>query len=298
MIGGLVTYCDRCEDIARWHKLCMDEYNPDMFSEKRLKSSLPVQGLGEPLYFYKRVDSTNDRAQALAQEGAAHGTLVVADEQTAGRGRFQRSWYTPPRSALALSLILRPEDISLVALARLNMLGALTVVESLGAIGLVARIKWPNDVIVSGGKVAGVLTEGSWMGEDLEYAILGIGVNVSPKSVPDRREVDFPAACVEGGIEGKVNRVDLLVEIVGRIGSWLCMLDSEQIHSAFEEVLAYRDQPVKISGSEMELTGVLRGLTPNCRLRIALTAGEVIILGGDDMQIRPVDMNWDWATLT
>jgi BirA family biotin operon repressor/biotin-[acetyl-CoA-carboxylase] ligase len=275
----------------------MDEYNPIMFSGQRLKSNLPVRGLGEPLHFYKTIASTNDRAQALAQEGAAHGTLVVADEQTAGRGRFERSWSTPPRSALALSLILRPEDITQVALARLNMLGALAVVESLATIGLEAQIKWPNDVISSEGKVAGVLTEGIWMGEDLEYAVLGIGVNVSPKSVPDRREVDYPAASVEGGIEGKVSRIGLLVDIVGRIGNWLSMLDSEQLHSAFEGVLAFRGQPVKISGADMELSGVLQGLTPNCRLRIALAAGEVIILGGEDMRIRPVDMNTDWAKL-
>jgi len=268
-----------------------------MFSEKRLKSSLPVRGLGEPLHFYKSVASTNDRAQALAEEGAAHGTLVVADEQTAGRGRFQRSWSTPPRSALALSLILRPDDITQVALARLNMLGALAVVESFTTIGLEARLKWPNDVITSEGKVAGVLTEGIWMGENLEYAVLGIGVNVSPKSVPDRREVDYPAACVEDGVEEKVSRIGLLVDIVGRIGSWLSMLGSEQLHSAFEDVLAFRGQPVKISGADMELTGVLQGLTPNCRLRIALAAGEIIILGGEDMRIRPVDMNTDWAKL-
>ena len=268
-----------------------------MFSERRLKSSLPVKGLGEPLHFYKTIASTNDRAQTLAQGSAAHGTLVVADEQTAGRGRFQRNWSTPPRSALAFSLILRPEDITPVALARLNMLGALAVVESLGALGLKARIKWPNDVIIPGGKVAGVLTEGSWVGETLEYAVLGIGVNVSPRSVPDRREVDYPAACVERGLERKASRVELLVDIVGRIGSWLSMLDSEQIHLAFEDVLAFRDQPVMIYGSEMELTGMLRGLTPNCRLRITLAAGEVIILGGEDTQIRPVDINKVWATL-
>ena len=177
------------------------------------------------------------------------------------------------------------------------MLGALAVVESLGGLGLDARIKWPNDVIISGGKVAGVLTESSWLGVDLEHAVLGIGVNVSSKSVPDRRDVDYPAASVDGGLERKVDRVQLLVDIVWRIGSWLSMLDSEQIHSAFEDVLAYRDQPVKITGSEMELTGVLRGLTPNCRLRISLSNGEVIVLGGEDMQIRPVDMNRDWATL-
>jgi BirA family biotin operon repressor/biotin-[acetyl-CoA-carboxylase] ligase len=297
MIGGRFTYRDCPKDIVRWHKLCMDRYNPNMFSEKRLKSSLPVEGLGEPLYFYKTVASTNDRAQELAQEGAAHGTLVVADGQTAGRGRFQRSWFTPPRSALALSLILRPEDLTQVALARLNMLGALAVVESLGELGLEARIKWPNDVIISGGKVAGVLTQGSWIGEDLEYAILGIGVNVRPKSVPDRQEVDYPAACVEGGLERKVSRVGLLVAVVGRIGRWFNKLATEQIHSVFEDVLAFRDQPVKISGAEMQLMGVLRGLTPDCRLRIALATGEVILLGGEELQIRPVDMNRDWATL-
>jgi BirA family biotin operon repressor/biotin-[acetyl-CoA-carboxylase] ligase len=275
----------------------MDEYNPNMFSEKRLQSILPVNGLGEPLHFYRMIGSTNVRAQALAQEGAAHGTLVVADGQSAGRGRFQRSWSTPPRSALALSLVLRPEDITPVGLARLNMIGALAVVESLRSLGLDARLKWPNDVIVPGGKVAGVLAEGSWIGEDLEYAILGIGVNVSPKSVPDRRDVDYPAACVEGELDRKVTRVELLVDIVGRIGSWLGKLDTEQIHPAIEDVLAFRDQSVKISGSKMELMGVLRGLTQNCRLRISLATGEVIILGGEDMQIRPVDINKDWATL-
>jgi len=89
----------------------------------------------------------------------------------------------------------------------------------------------------------------------------------------------------------------LLVDVVRRIGRWFNKLDSEQIHLVFEDVLAFRDQPVKISGQEMQLTGVLRGLTPDCRLRIALAAGEVIILGGEEIQIRPVDMNRDWATL-
>jgi BirA family biotin operon repressor/biotin-[acetyl-CoA-carboxylase] ligase len=177
------------------------------------------------------------------------------------------------------------------------MLGALAVVEALATLGLEAWIKWPNDVITSEGKVAGVLTEGSWIGGNLEYAVMGIGVNVGLKSVPDRRDVDYPAACIEEGFEGKVSRIGLLVDIVGQIGSWLSMLDSKQLHSAFEDVLAFRDRPVIFSGPDVELTGELRGLTPNCRLRIALAAGEVIVLGGDDMRIRPVDMNRDWATL-
>ena len=268
-----------------------------MFSEARLKSVLPVNGLGEPLYFYKTIGSTNDRAQELAQEGNVHGTLVVADSQSAGRGRFQRNWTTPARSALAFSLVLRPENVNPLGLARLNMLGALAVAESLRSIGLDARIKWPNDVILPEGKIAGVLTEGSWVGDSLEYAVLGIGVNVSPKSVPDLRDVDYPAACVEGESDKRVKRVELLVDILNRTGSWLGKLDSEIIQSAFEEVLAFRDQQIRISGSDMELHGMLRGLSPDCRLRVSLVTGDVITVGGDDMQIRPVDINMDWTKL-
>jgi BirA family transcriptional regulator, biotin operon repressor / biotin---[acetyl-CoA-carboxylase] ligase len=126
-----------------------------------------VKMLGRPRLHLRVTTSTNDRARALAQAGAPHGTLVTADEQYAGRGRQGRTWSAPPRRALLLSLVLR-EPPTLLPLA-----AALAVAEIAGP---EAQIKWPNDVLVAGRKVAGILAEGR---PPEGWAVLGIGVNVA-----------------------------------------------------------------------------------------------------------------------
>jgi BirA family transcriptional regulator, biotin operon repressor / biotin---[acetyl-CoA-carboxylase] ligase len=123
--------------------------------------------LGRPRLHLRATTSTNDRARALAQAGAPHGTLVTAAEQTAGRGRQGRTWSAPPGAALLLSLVLR-EPPALLPLA-----AALAVAEVAGA---AAQIKWPNDVLVDGRKVAGILAEGR---PQDGWAVLGIGLNVA-----------------------------------------------------------------------------------------------------------------------
>jgi BirA family biotin operon repressor/biotin-[acetyl-CoA-carboxylase] ligase len=123
--------------------------------------------LGRPRLHLRITTSTNDRARALAQGGAPHGTLVTADEQHAGRGRQGRTWSAPPRRALLLSLVLR-DPPTLLPLA-----AALAVAEIAGP---EAQIKWPNDVLVEGRKVAGILAEGR---PHEGWAVLGIGVNVA-----------------------------------------------------------------------------------------------------------------------
>jgi BirA family biotin operon repressor/biotin-[acetyl-CoA-carboxylase] ligase len=126
-----------------------------------------VTALGRPRLHLRATTSTNDRARALAQAGAPHGTLVTADEQHAGRGRQGRTWSAPPRRALLLSLVLRDPP------ALLPLAAALAVAEIAGP---EARIKWPNDVLVEDRKVAGILAEGR---QHEGWAVLGIGVNVA-----------------------------------------------------------------------------------------------------------------------
>ena len=123
--------------------------------------------LGRPRLHLRATTSTNDRARALAQGGAPHGTLVTADEQHAGRGRQGRTWSAPPRRALLLSLVLRDPP------ALLPLAAALAVAETVGP---EAQIKWPNDVLVADRKVAGILAEGR---PHEGWAVLGIGVNVA-----------------------------------------------------------------------------------------------------------------------
>jgi BirA family biotin operon repressor/biotin-[acetyl-CoA-carboxylase] ligase len=148
-----------------------------MLNQRRLEAGLPIEGLGDPLYVFSTLGSTNDEAKSLANQGAPHGTLVLADEQTSGRGRQDRKWYTKAATGLALSLILRLESTP-AAMSTLTVLGALAVTESLTQLGVKAWIKWPNDVIVEAGKLAGVLVEAVWLGDQIEYGIVGIGVNV------------------------------------------------------------------------------------------------------------------------
>jgi BirA family biotin operon repressor/biotin-[acetyl-CoA-carboxylase] ligase len=136
----------------------------------------------QPLSFclrrFDKVGSTNDIAKELARQGAAEGTAVVADRQTAGRGRLQRTWASPKGKGIYLSIILRPA-ISLNQAPQLTMLTAVAVAQAIRQVtGLKARTKWPNDVLINGKKVCGILTEVSAQGANLRFAVVGIGINV------------------------------------------------------------------------------------------------------------------------
>ena len=171
-----------------------------------LAACLAGLSVGEVRYF-ERLGSTNDEAATWAEQGAADMALVVADEQTAGRGRSGRTWITPPSAGLAFSLVLRPSGVerSEHILPRLTGLGALAVTEALHKVyRLPAQIKWPNDVLIYNRKVAGVLVEAHWFGEELSAMILGIGINVAAASLSEviQREspLRFPATSVENAL--------------------------------------------------------------------------------------------------
>lgn len=261
-----------------------------MFDLGRLQASLPIQGLGEPFFFHRKLGSTNERAGELAKDGSPHGTLVLADEQTAGRGRGGKKWFTSPKSGLAMSLVLRPGRVIEGAHWRLTALGALGVVESLKELGVEAQIKWPNDVLVAGRKAAGILVEAIWIGDQLKYAILGIGINVRKQSLPDELETDYPATYVEAVLGKRVDRTDLLLAVLLAVGRWYGEIGSELFIEAWERNLALRGQEVIVRGGAVELRGEIEGLSPEGRLRLLTNEGEIITVGSQEAQLRPVDM--------
>ena len=247
-----------------------------------------------PIRYFDTIGSTNDVAAAWAEQGAPQLALVVADEQTAGRGRGHRNWFTPPESALAFSLILRPQ---VERVSRVTGLGALGVCQTLQQRwGLPAEVKWPNDVLVRGGKVAGVLTESSWVGDRLSALILGIGVNVAPSAVPpddwpghDHRP--FPATSLESELGEPVPRLDLLHDILKMMLTWLPDLESPGFLHAWEDTLAFRDEWVWIdeAGCAEPLRGKLIGLGEDGCLHLeSETGGEIFVRAGD-VHLRPVD---------
>ena len=249
-----------------------------------LEAKLKNLPLGSIRYF-KQIGSTNDLAAAWAAQGVSDLSLVIADEQISGRGRGQRKWFTPPRSALAFSLILSPAALNGAFLthqntARLNGLGALAVQDAIKKqFDLPAQIKWPNDVLINGKKTAGILTESKWAGNRLAHVILGIGVNISPASVPPEEQLNFPATCIETEIGKTVNRLDFLYVVLEVLLDWCAKLNTAEFITAWEENLALKSQKVQVfsdSGNPQE--GLIEGLNPDGSLRLRIESGEIIDL--------------------
>ena len=171
-----------------------------------LREGLVIRVIGRRLLFYETLPSTMDEAARLGAEGAEEGTVIVAEEQTAGRGRFRRDWVSP-KGNLLFSILLRPSLYSMRYLSILAGVAAARAVAS--ATGLTPTIKWPNDVRVGGKKVGGILVESSLEGNRVNYAVVGIGINVEfdPATMS---EIADTATGLNKELGGPVSREQLL----------------------------------------------------------------------------------------
>jgi BirA family biotin operon repressor/biotin-[acetyl-CoA-carboxylase] ligase len=159
---------------------------PDRLTPLEIRPLLNTHDLGQVLHWYEELGSTNDRAKELAEEGAEHGEVVVAEAQTAGRGRRGRSWASPARKNLYFSVVLRP-DLPPARAPEITLVASVALCEALRQAGVDTRIKWPNDLLTpSGRKIAGVLTELAADPDRVQWIVLGVGVNVNA------RAEDFP----------------------------------------------------------------------------------------------------------
>ncbi|NOY99188.1 MAG: biotin--[acetyl-CoA-carboxylase] ligase [Chloroflexi bacterium] len=257
-------------------------------NEVTLKAALQDLPLGG-LRFFEHIGSTNDLALAWASEGADDLSLVVADEQTAGRGRAGRRWYTPPGSALAFSLILHPNRREQDALSRFTGLGALALVTAIqNKYHPHAQIKWPNDVLIEGRKMAGILVESTWTGEQIERAVLGIGVNVRSAAVPPPGQLAFPATSLEDTLGRPVDRVSLLHDILAALIVWRTRLGTEDFIRAWDEKLSFRGEQVQVqAGNAAPLNGELLGLGADGSLQLRTPDGETVNVHFGDIHLRP-----------
>jgi BirA family transcriptional regulator, biotin operon repressor / biotin---[acetyl-CoA-carboxylase] ligase len=246
-----------------------------------------LAGLSEIRYF-PSVGSTNDEALAWATEGAKDFSLVIADEQIAGRGRMGRKWHTPPGAALALSLIIRPRGREREAVGLFSGLGALALVDALRSLGLTAQIKWPNDVLINRKKMAGILVETVWMGADVDSIVLGMGVNVTPESIPPSTELSFPATCVHSEGQISVSRSDLLKTLLAALLRRRSGLTSSTFVRDCEAALAFRGETVNVwVGTDQPVTGQVLGLETDGSLRLKTSADAVEVIHFGEVHLRP-----------
>ena len=153
----------------------------------------------EHIFHYTEIDSTNNKAKQLGDEGAPHGTLVTADRQTAGRGRRGRSWISSEEDNIYMSLLLRPQFAPDKA-PMLTLVMAYSVVQAIQKLtGLKTQIKWPNDIVWNGRKMVGILTEMSLSGSGIRHVVVGVGVNVNTKDFPEEVERTAVSVCQATG---------------------------------------------------------------------------------------------------
>ena len=252
-------------------------------SLKKILSKLNIGGLR----YFDSIGSTNDEALVWATDNAPDLSIVIADEQTQGRGRLNRKWFTPRDSALAFSLILRPSAPT--HLSRTVGLAALSIAESCLKLSLAPQIKWPNDILLNGKKAAGILIETVWSGDKVDSAIVGMGINVLSVSVPPQEFLQFPATSLED-ILGKETptREEFLFNLLSAFIYWRERLGADELINAWEEILAFRGEQVQIhAGNENPITGKLLGLESDGSLRLSDVNDKSIIIRFGDVSLRP-----------
>ena len=254
--------------------------------------------------FFQSASSTNDESFKWIDYGAPDRALVIADEQTVGRGRCQRRWITTSGSGLAFSLILLSPPFDPQLISRLSGLGAVAVRDALQRkYGLPAQIKWPNDILLDQLKAGGVLVEARWSGETLKAVIIGIGINIAPDSVSavnlPPAGLNFPATCVEDALGRPVDRLELLHAILQELLSWLPLLSLSDFILEWETCLAFRNQWVELSSGytpphsqnkQVPLpteAGKVIGLTQDGSLKLITRTGELVTVTVGDIHLRP-----------
>jgi BirA family biotin operon repressor/biotin-[acetyl-CoA-carboxylase] ligase len=246
---------------------------------------LATRRIGRPLWHYASVPSTMPLAHALAAQGTPDGTALVADEQTAGRGRRGRQWHAPSGSAILCSLVLRPplppED--LFALTAAIGVGLCVGVER--ATGLRPQIKWPNDLLLGGGKLAGLLAESRFAGMGLAHVVVGFGLNVALRAedLPPTTSA-VPPTSLAIALGSAPDRLAVLAALLGAIDDAYERLwrgDADALHADWRSRLAGVGETVRVETETGMLVGTFADVARDGALLLATGGGTERILVGD-----------------
>lgn len=252
-------------------------------SPAAIPNLLTTQFIGRNILYYAAISSTMDEAKKAAREGAQEGTVVIAEEQTAGRARLGRVWLSP-RGSIALSLILHP---TLAHLPRLNMVASLAVARSIEKVTeLKTEIKWPNDVLIRGKKVCGILVESALREGNVDWAIIGIGLNVNLE-VSSLSEVAATATSLSRELGHEVSRLELLGCLLGELERlYLALLRGEPIHEEWQSRLQTLGKRIQVrSGSSVE-EGYAEAVDKDGYLLLRREDGNLIKITAGEVTLR------------
>lgn len=261
---------------------------PDVMTVPEIISRLHSRWMGRNCIFLETVDSTNNYLKRAAEDGAVNGTLAVAEEQTGGKGRRGRSWETPKGTNIAMTILLRPE-IRPEHASRLTLLMAMAVVRGIQKeTGLQAGIKWPNDVVVDGHKVCGILTEMNTEVDYINYVVIGTGINVNQTEFPE--EIREIAGSLKLSAGHPVARAGLIASI---------MEELEDLYEVFlktEDLSALKDEynrncvtcghEIRVLEPGHEYTGTTDGINDLGELVVKKADGETVCVYAGEVSVR------------
>lgn len=262
---------------------------PDLMTEAEIKSLMHTDWVAKEVLYFDTIDSTNIKAQELAEKGYPSGTLVVADKQESGKGRRGRSWVSPSGTGIFMTLMIKP-DINPNNASMLTLVAALAVAKAITSVtGEEALIKWPNDIVVNSKKVCGILTEMNAQFDYINHIVVGIGINVHNESFPEEISQMASSLMIEAGGK-RFHRAQIIAETMSYFeqyyDTFLKTQDLSALVREYDELLVNRNKSVRVLDPNEPFDGKAMGITPKGELivdtwesRKLVSSGEVSVRG-------------------
>lgn len=262
---------------------------PDLMTEAEIKSLLHTDWVAKEVLYFDTIDSTNTKAQELAEKGYPSGTLVVADKQESGKGRRGRSWVSPSGTGIFMTLMIKP-DINPNNASMLTLVAALAVAKAITSVtDEEAMIKWPNDIVVNGKKVCGILTEMNAQFDYINHIVVGIGINVHNEGFPEEISQMASSLMIEAGGK-RFHRAQIIAETMSYFeqyyDTFLKTQDLSALVREYDKLLVNRNKSVRVLDPKEPFDGKAMGITPKGELivdtwesRKLVSSGEVSVRG-------------------
>ena len=257
-----------------------------IYNETTITDQIHTKWAGKTVHFAKETDSTNLWIKRLAKEGAPEGTLALAEFQSAGRGRLGRSWEVPEGTSVMMSILLRPKFEPQYA-PMLTLVMGMAVAKAVKKLGFDVSIKWPNDVVVSHKKICGILTEMGVRDGKIDYAVIGVGINVNIREFPEEMADKATSLYLESGREFDRSQIPGLVmeAFEEYYEKFAATCDLSGLKEEYESILANYNQPVRVLAKE-PYEGVARGITDGGELLVEKTDGTIVAVSAGEVSVR------------
>ena len=257
-----------------------------IYNETTIADQIHTKWAGKTVHFARETDSTNLWIKRLAKEGAPEGTLALAEFQSAGRGRLGRSWEVPEGTSVMMSILLRPKFEPQYA-PTLTLVMGMAVAKAVKNLGFDVSIKWPNDVVVSHKKICGILTEMGVRDGKIDYAVIGVGINVNIREFPEEMADKATSLYLESGREFDRSQIPgLVMEAFEKYyEKFAATCDLSGLKEEYESILANYNQPVRVLAKE-PYEGVARGITDGGELLVEKTDGTIVAVSAGEVSVR------------